>query len=55
MDSIRQDYQMDLNSKKFIQKVSIRQEAVFAPLYHILHSFSDHQHSVAASETKFLT
>lgn len=49
---------MDLNSKKFLPKVSTRQEAVFTLLYHswnIFQSFSDHQHHVANSESKFLS
>lgn len=53
MDSTRQDYQMDLNSRNFFQKVSTRQEEVFTPLYHswnIFQSFSEH--GVADSESK---
>lgn len=56
MDSSRQDYQMDLNSRNYFQKISTRQEEIFTPLYHGWNTFqSFSEHSVATSESKFLS
>lgn len=55
-DSSRQDCQFDLNSQDIFQKVSRRAISSFSPLYHpwsIFLSFSDHQQSVAGSQSKF--
>lgn len=56
MDSTRQDYQMDLNSRNFFQKVSTSQDEVSTPLYHnwnIFQSFSEH--GVADSESNLIS